>query len=715
MSRLTDLLRQVEKKDQRLADDLRREFAQLSKRRAFGLNFERHVPESVELPGRPVRKGDKVRFLPERGQSAAGLDRRLWQVTGFRNEKGARIAELARRDSPEAELEHSARAVADLVVVAEFRDPIFPGLKSVGRVTRGGDKPFHTVINSENYHALQALLYTHEGRVDAIYIDPPYNTGARDWKYNNDYVDGDDAYRHSKWLAMMERRLKLARRLLNPADSVLIVTIDEKEYLRLGLLLEQTFPDARIQMVTSVISSQGSTRDGMFSRAEEFIFMIFIGAARVEKVSDDMLNEDGTYAAKSQLWYQFIRGGKAGKGTRRQDSKNLFFPLFVDPDTGRLEEVGDPIPLDHSRHDVKAPSGTIAIWPLFDNGGEGRWRAGVEIARRWHSKGLLRVGRSSKTKTGWSAMSIRSGTERRIEAGEIVVAERAEDGSAVLEEVSGANVRSPKSVWNRVSHNAGWHGTKIINSLMPDRSFPFPKALYAVEDSLRFFVASKPEAVVVDFFSGSGTTCHAVMRLNKQDGGKRQCISITNNEVSADEQKALREQGLRPGDADWEKLGICEYITQPRITAAITGLTPDGEPIKGDYKFTDEFPMAQGFEENVEFFKLTYEAPRPVAHHRAFQAIAPLLWLKAGAQGERIDEPTEDFAVAERYGILFDLDRVGDFVAALEQAESACMAFIVTDDDRGFQSVCRELPADLVPVRLYESYLKNFTINIGRE
>src|SRR5205814_5795794 len=141
-----------------------------------------------------------------------------------------------------------------------------------------------------------------------------------------------------------------------------------------------------------------------------------------------------------------------------------------------------------------------------------------------------------------------------------------------------------------------------------------------------FFVADKPTSVILDFFAGSGTTAHAVMRLNKQDGGRRQCISVTNNEVSVDEQKALRESGLRPGDPDWEALGICDYITKPRITAAVIGKTPDGESIKGDYKFTDEFSMADGFEENVEFFTMTYEAPRPLAHNRSFEAIASLLW-----------------------------------------------------------------------------------------
>ena len=139
-------------------------------------------------------------------------------------------------------------------MVAEFRDPIYPGLVSTGKVERGGDKPFHTVINAENFHALETLLFTHRGRVDCIYIDPPYNTGAKDWKYNNDYVESDDLYRHSKWLAMMERRLLLAKELLNPDESVLIVTIDEKEYLRLGLLLEQTVP--RSQHLDGVVRHQ---------------------------------------------------------------------------------------------------------------------------------------------------------------------------------------------------------------------------------------------------------------------------------------------------------------------------------------------------------------------------------------------------------------------------------------------------------------------------
>jgi adenine-specific DNA-methyltransferase len=258
MSALSTLLREVERHDPQLAADLRREVKSLSERRRFGLNFERHVPESVELFGRPVRRGDKVRVLPPRGTASARSDRRLWRVRQIVCIDGSRVARLVRHDAGQGDVEAAEHPVEDLVVVAEFRDPIYPGLLSTDRVERGRDKPFHCVINAENFHALQLLLYAHEGEVDAIYIDPPYNTRDKTWKYNNDYVDSDDIYRHCKWLAFMERRLQLAKRLLNPDNSVLIVTIDEKEYLRLGLLLQQTFQGVPMQMVSVLINANAT-------------------------------------------------------------------------------------------------------------------------------------------------------------------------------------------------------------------------------------------------------------------------------------------------------------------------------------------------------------------------------------------------------------------------------------------------------------------------
>src|SRR4051794_20680295 len=168
MSRLTELLRQVKAKDLQLGADLEAEVKVLSSRRAFGLNFERHRPEAVELPQRPIRKGDKVRVLPERGSTQRG-DQRLWRVTKIETVDGLRVAHLELRGAEEPETQVAPTEAR--VVVAESRAPISPGLRSTGRVERCEDKPFHTVINSENFHALQTLLYTSRGSVDVIYID----------------------------------------------------------------------------------------------------------------------------------------------------------------------------------------------------------------------------------------------------------------------------------------------------------------------------------------------------------------------------------------------------------------------------------------------------------------------------------------------------------------------------------------------------------------
>ena len=205
------------------------------------------------------------------------------------------------------------------------------------------------------------------------------------------------------------------------------------------------------------------------------------------------------------------------------------------------------------------------------------------------------------------------------------------------------------------------------------------------------------------------------MRLNKQDDGRRQCISVTNNEVGADEQAKLREELLRPGDPQWEQWGICDYVTKPRIEAAIMGQTPAGKLIEGEYKFTDEFPMADGFEENAEFFTLTYETPVAVSHNRAFERVAPLLWMRAGSEGSRIDTlPEGGWGVADCYGLLTDLDQAAPFADVIHGKASIRVAYIVTDDERRFQSVVRQLPDTVEPVRLYESYLTNFRFSMGR-
>lgn len=708
MSRLTELIAQAKARDPQLGADLEREFKALSSRLAFGLNFERHRPEAVELPHRTVRKGDKVRVLSARGSTKKG-DQRLWAVKKIeKGEDGRLVARLELIGS--AEPESQDVSVDDLVVVAEFRDHIYPGIVSTGKVERGGDKPYHTVINGENYHVLKALTYTHRGKIDAIYIDPPYNTGAKDWKYNNDYVEGDDLYRHSKWLAMMERRLMVAQELLNPADSVLIVTIDEKEVHRLGLLLEQIFPEARIQMVSIVINGAVVSRASSFGRSDEYVYFVFFGNAAPVPIplGPDWSNVKGVTHQGQIRWDRLIR---SGTGAGRTDSPGCYYPVYVSPNGPTIIEIGDPITT--GQPDPQATPERIPILPKRKNSTDGRWQMTPMELRQRLSQGRVRVG--GNVTRGFTLYYLKDGEYKKVVDGLYPVTGRRSDGSLITENIDAFETTSiPSTQWRVPAHDASHYGSRLLLKLLPDRKFPFPKALYAVEDVLRFFIINKQEAVVLDFFAGSGTTAHAVMRLNHQDDGRRQCISVTNNEVAADEQTALRKQGLRPGDAEWEQWGICDYITKPRIEAAITGNTPSGEPIMGDYKFTDEFPMAEGFEENAEFFTLTYETPVAISHNLAFARIAPLLWMRAGSEGRRIDTlPDQGWAVVDTYGLLTDLDNATAFCQAVEEVDGLRIAYIVTNDDRRFQSVARHLPDSVEPVRLYESYLANFQFANG--
>jgi adenine-specific DNA-methyltransferase len=697
MAVINDLVNQIE--DKALRERIAAEVDRLTKQKKFGLVFEEHLPECTPLYDVPVKRGSMV-------ARRSGPMNVVYRVLQFADDVA--ICMLKNGGEPER------IAIDELVSVAEFGDPIYPQLIPMDAVENAPDSDlWHTLIQADNYHALQLLEYLYAGKVDCIYIDPPYNTGAKDWKYNNDYVDGTDAYRHSKWLSMIQKRLKIAKRLLNPNDAVMIVTIDEKEYLHLGCLLEEMFPEARMQMITSSISSQGSTRDGLFSRADEYIFFVFLGNASVCKSSDDMLNE-GQSESKSQLWFQFVR---TGKGNLRVDSKNLFYPIYIDSEKGKILSIGESIPLGVDKSTIHAPFGTSIIWPATADGQEARWRTGREVAIRRLEKGLLRLGKTSKKANGWSVLTVNEGTENKIASGEITISSLDENGSAILVDGSSSTLRSPKTMWNKVSHNAGWHGSKLLATFLPGIKFPYPKSLYAVEDCIKFCVNDKPNALVIDFFAGSGTTLHAVNLLNAEDGGHRRCIIVTNNEVSADEAKALTERGFQPGDSEWEQLGIAQYVTWPRAVCSIEGHDVNGQPLKGNYLGSD-LPMADGFKANAAFFKLGFLDKTSVALGKQFKELLPILWMKAGAVG-KCPELTEDglhsmlILPKNKFAVLMDEKEYLGFLTALDEHPDIDTVFIVTDSEAGYRDMIAGLD-DKTTYQLYRDYLDNFRINSVR-
>jgi adenine-specific DNA-methyltransferase len=709
MSRLTDLLARAREEVPDLARDIEAEVKVLASRRSFGLNFERHVPEAVFLPDRKVRPGDKVVIGPIANENAANL--RTWRVLGIDEGDGSTPqAKLLARGS-KGEPETKAHSVGDLTVIAEFRDPVFPGLRSAGQLEQDGEKPWHVVINGENFHALEALLFPYEEKVDCIYIDPPYNTRDKDWKYNNDYVDTDDAYRHSKWLAMMERRLKLAQRLLNPASSCLIVTIDEREYLRLGLLLDQIFPAARIQMVSSQVNPANSARPGGFGRSDEYLFFVMLGSAapRRSLLGREWVSARGRTFTGNVRW-DLLR--RSGTSAARKDSPGGFYPIYVDPEGPSFHSIGEPLPKGKSK--PKRIKGVIPVLPIRKDGSEGRWQVGPERLRTYIEEGRVRIGGSLEK--GFVIYYLKGGEFEKVLNGDYPVTGKNPDGSLAIGEADSSEVFAvPSTQWRIASHDSTQYGSRLLAVLLPGRQFPFPKSLYAVEDALRFFVGDNPDALVLDFFAGSGTTGHAVMRLNRQDGGRRRFICVTNNEVSAGEAEELADQGLKPGDDDWEKHGICKHITIPRLEAAITGKAPDGQPITGDYRFNEEFSISEGLEENVEFFDLTYEDPEEVGNDLAFAAVAPLLWLRAGAEGPRIEETNDTYSMSNVYGVLFNLDAAAAFLREAGDKPHLRLVSLVTDDESQFQRIVEQLPEQVDAVRLYGDYLRTFAQSMSEE
>ena len=330
-----------------LQEQIREEVARLTKKKRFGLVYENHLPDNVLMPEVTIRRGTKVAL---RGNTPNDV----YEVQDI--EKDNAVCRNL------ASLEDKTFLLDDLVAVAQRGDVIYPYLKPMESVENAPDIDlWHTLIEADNYHALQTLAYLYPGMVDCIYIDPPYNKpDSHDWKYNCDYVDGTDAYRHSKWLSMMEARLKIAKKLLNPNDSVLIVTIDELEYHHLGCLLEQMFPEARIQMITSVISAKGVVRTGQFSRVEEYVYIVELGDSNLTQFELNML--DAEIKKESNRGIEWLGFRRRAPQAKRESRPNQFYPIFVDKSRGIIHSIGGVVERGVDRNTIPVPNGCIAIW-----------------------------------------------------------------------------------------------------------------------------------------------------------------------------------------------------------------------------------------------------------------------------------------------------------------------------------------------------------------
>jgi adenine-specific DNA-methyltransferase len=384
---------------------------------------------------------------------------------------------------------------------------------------------FNFLLEGDNFHSLSILNYTHQNSIDLIYIDPPYNTGAKNWVYNNKFVDDTDSYRHSKWLSMMNKRLKLAKNLLKP-DGCLICAIDKNEFARLFILLEEIFKNYEVHCITIEHNPKG-VQGINFSYTNEFAFFVIPKGKKT--IGMKKLTKDEIYNSNLRNW-----GGESS----RSDAKNCFYAIIVKDK--KIIGFGDVEKDDfHPKSQVIKKNDLLYVYPIDKQGIEKKWRyarQSVEeikdflIVEQKDTSIEIKIAKDYGTvKTVWT--NPKSLQRDKIEEllDNLNDDDNIEEGLIdKIRKVFLQSIKKNKDVFAR--YDAAEYGTKIVNSLVKGSEFDFPKSLYNTYDCIAPILKSKKDALVLDFFAGSGTTAHSLLLLNKEDNGNRKFILCTNNE-----------------------------------------------------------------------------------------------------------------------------------------------------------------------------------------
>lgn len=450
------------------------------------------------------------------------LAKKITQLDGLTNEEKASLVELLRsqkkyglvwEDKPE---EIETRLVDELPVLTEVPERAI--------VSESPDAPNHILIEGDNLEALTALAYTHEGKIDVIYIDPPYNTGNKDFVYNDSFVDREDGYRHSKWLSFMNKRLQIAKSLLS-SGGVIFISIDDNEQAQLKLLCDEIFGAKNfVASLPRITKASGKTTDKIATNNDLlFVYSKDIDKSIIEglphndegfKYTDNFFLERGKYKLNQTLDYDSL-----------SYSESLDYPIEID---GHILYPGN----NYDKYiERKKGNHKRADWA---------WRWSKELYKFGVDQGfvVLKKGRNGYriyTKTYQNAKIVRNGDEYKVE-----ISQRKKP------------LESLEFIQNIYSND---NAKKELGLIFEDLPFDYPKPTQIMNTLLKVV----PAKTVLDFFAGSGTTLHATMQLNAEDGGHRKCILVTNNENN-----------------------ICEEVTYERNKRVIQGYTtPKGEDIEG--------------------------------------------------------------------------------------------------------------------------------------
>ncbi len=489
------------------------------------------------------------------------------------------------------------------------------------------------LIEGDNYHSLSVLAYTHKGKVDVIYADPPYNTGAKNWVYNNDYVDGNDAFRHSKWLSFMEKRLRLAKSLLTE-EGVIVVTIDDYEVATLTLLMNEVFGE-RNQLGTVVIKNNPQGRSSVSGFQVSHEYALFYSRTPKAKIGRLPRTQEQIDRYKESD----LNGPFEWRNFRAQystESPKMKYPIFVKKDCSSFRIPKLKWNSENQSYDLlEKPNKSEQIsLPIDPSGRERTWKWSIETVE------------SVKD----TEMGVRLDKDKNPS---VYYKGRMKDEWML-----------PYTIWDKSDYSASSMGANLLISLIGEKKFDYPKSLYAVMDTI--LVASESrEATVLDFFAGSGTTGHAILELNKQDNGSRRFILCTNNEN-----------------------GIAEEVTYERLRRVISGYkSKKGEKVSGlggnlKYLKTDFIPKdIQGLVTDEDRLRLTYEA-------------GLLLALKEDTFEE--DKKTKAFQIfssAKKItGVYFNENKesLPEFLEILNNSQKESKAYIFSWDKGAYKNAFSE-------------------------
>ena len=428
----------------------------------------------------------------------------------------------------------------NIVAECETKVPVLQEVTDKAIAKAGDDEPTHLLLEGDNYHSLSVLNYTHAGKVDVIYIDPPYNTGNKDFIYNDHYVDKDDPYRHSEWLSFMDNRLRLAKDLLSET-GIVFMSIDDNEQAHLRILSDTIFGEENF-IANIAVYSNPRGRQSSQDIADTHEYVLIYRKTNKASIYGERLTEDQTKeytkiddGGKYREIGLRLRGGRA----TAEESPTLHFPLFFNIKTNTLST------------EKKAGNEWVEIIPKFTDGTLGTWRwSKVKINKDMH---LLRVRKVNGT----------DGQRYDVFQKDYLHDEKR---------------RKVKSLWNEKEINYD-RASAELKAIFGSKSFDYAKPLYLLRKIIG--MATTDKGIVLDFFAGTGTTGHAVLQLNALDSGKRQFILGTNNEN-----------------------GIAENITYERINKAINGYgQTSGIPANLRY-FKTDFVEVQGLSRLTDDDKL---------------------------------------------------------------------------------------------------------------